>query len=179
MIQGVDRPLLEKDGCCPASVLPELKARVLACIIVCLLTIAADVNGSHRSVYPLKSMDIFGGCVGSHQVDGVKLLATIPSTAEEYKQASRMVTSTRFPRGKACTNITFPSPGRHHLCLKCNMAARYAYILTNLVYTETTANHPWFAVLTGAAAAMSAGISIGTLEKNQSGMNLNDQDFRS
>ncbi len=66
--------------------------RAMPCLVTCLMVTGVDAKEPHRNVDALKSMDAFGRCVGRHQADGMKLLATVPTSHEEYEQASRIST---------------------------------------------------------------------------------------
>jgi hypothetical protein len=74
--------------------------RAIPCIIACLVVTGVDAKEPRRNIDALKSMDAFGRCVGQHQVDGMKLLATVPTSHEEYKQALKISTSTCLPGGE-------------------------------------------------------------------------------
>ena len=74
--------------------------RAILCVIACLVVAGVDAKEPRRNIDALKSMDAFGRCVGQHQVDGMKLLATVPTSREEYKQALRISTSTCLPGGE-------------------------------------------------------------------------------
>ena len=67
--------------------------RAVIGIVACLAGTAAIAKEPRRNVDAFKTMDAFGRCVGRHQVDGMKLLATIPNSPEEHKQALRISTS--------------------------------------------------------------------------------------
>lgn len=74
--------------------------RAIPCLVACLMVTGVDAKEPRRNIDALKSMDAFGRCVGQHQFDGMKLLATVPTSREDYKQALRISTSTCLPGGE-------------------------------------------------------------------------------
>lgn len=74
--------------------------RVIPFIIASLVVTGVDAREPRRNIAALKSMDAFGRCVGQHRVDSMKLLATVPASPEEYKQALKISTSTCLSGGE-------------------------------------------------------------------------------
>ena len=62
-------------------------------VIACLAVTSVDAKEPHRDVDAIRAMDAFGQCSGERQIDGMKLLATLPLSGEEEKQAVKMSSS--------------------------------------------------------------------------------------
>ncbi|WP_267382441.1 MULTISPECIES: hypothetical protein [unclassified Sphingomonas] len=68
-------------------------------LIICSMEPGAQATLPRRSTEAIKTLDGFSRCVGKQRSEAIRLLATLPESDEEHRQANRIATSSCLASG--------------------------------------------------------------------------------